>query len=307
MSARTLALGDFSRGLLARSSSQRAPVRPSTISFLLLLFYSVFLFGAPPASGNGAGPEILRDVGFDQKLNEQVPLDLHFRDENGTLVELREYFGQRPVILALVYYECPNLCPLVLDGLVGSLKATSFDVGNHFNILTVSIDPGEGPELAKAKKQEYLKRYGRPAAEEGWHFLTGDEASIKQLTQVVGFRYTYDAEKDQYAHVAGIVVLTPQGEVSRYFFGIDYPARDLRLGLVEASAGKIGSPVDQLLLFCYEYDPATGKYSLVIMNVLRLAALSTVLILGTFLVVMFRRERRNKLEAGVATSEVRRG
>lgn len=278
-----------------KPSRQSAAIRPSAISFLLLL-YSVVFFAATPALGNGARPGILRDVGFDQKLNEQVPLDLVFRDENGASIELREYFGKRPVILVPVYYECPNLCPLILESLVRSLKALSFDIGKQFNVLTVSIDPGEGPELARGKKQEYVKRYGRPGGEDGWHFLTGDEASIQQLTQAIGFRYTYDAEKRQYAHPAGVVILTPQGKVARYFYGIEYAPRDLRLALVEASEGKIGSPVDQLLLFCYEYDPATGKYSLVIMNVLRLAALIMVLILGAFLFLMFRRERRNKLE-----------
>lgn len=316
-SARILALGALFGGLLAlafpgtddlgwlaRPSSHRAAIRSSAIFFFLFVFHSIFLFRAMPAWGNGAGPEILRDVGFDQKLNEQVPLDLVFRDENGAPSQLKEYFGKRPVIMVLVYYECPNLCPLILDSLVRNLKALSFDVGKQFNVLTVSIDPGEGPELAKAKKEEYLKRYGRPGAEEGWDFLTGDEASIRQLTQAVGFRYTYDAKKDQYAHLAGIVILTPQGTVARYFYGIEYAPRDLRLGLVEASEGKIGSPVDQLLLFCYEYDPATGQYSLIVMNVLRLAGLVTVLSLGAFMCVMLRRERRNKLKAGEGRLEV---
>ena len=265
------------------------------VSFLLFLVYSMFFFVAP-ALGNGTQPEVLHDVSFDQKLNGQVPHDLRFRDENGSLVELGKYFGKRPVILVTVYYECPNLCPLVLDGLVRSLKPISFDVGNQFNILTLSIDPGEGPEIAKAKKQEYIKRYGRPGAQEGWHFLTGEDSAIRQLTQAIGFRYTYDANKNQYAHPSGIIILTPQGRISRYFYGIEYSPRDLRLGLVEASEGKIGSPVDQLLLLCYEYDPTTGKYSLVIMNALKIAALSTVFVLGTFLFVMLRRERRNNLE-----------
>jgi protein SCO1/2 len=240
---------------------------------------------------NGSRPDALQNVGFDQKLNEQVPLGLVFRDEDGRAVKLGEYFGNKPVIVTFMYYECPNLCPLVLNGIIRSLKALSFNVGDQFNVLTVSIDPGEGPALAMAKKRESVQRYGRPGAEDGWHFLTGEENSIKSLTQAVGFRYAYDAENDQYAHASGIIVLTPQGRISRYFYGIEYAPRDLRLGLVEASSGKIGSPVDQLLLFCYQYDAATGKYTLAIMNTLRLAALATVLALSAFVVVMVKRER----------------
>ena len=240
---------------------------------------------------NGSRPEALQNVGFDQKLNEQVPLDLAFRDEDGRAVKLGEYFGKRPVILMFMYYECPNLCPLALDGLIRNLKPLSFRVGKEFNVLTVSIDPSEGPQIAAAKKHEYLPRYGRAGTEDGWHFLTGEAVSIKQLTEAVGFRYAYDAEKDQYAHASGIIVLTAQGRISRYFYGIEYAPKDLRLGLVEASAGKIGSPVDRLLLFCYQYDPATGRYTLIIMNALRLAGLATVLGLSAFVLIMVRRER----------------
>jgi protein SCO1/2 len=240
---------------------------------------------------NGSLPEALQNVGFDQKLNEQVPLDLAFRDENGRAVKVGEYFGDKPVILMFMYYECPNLCPVVLDGLVRSLKPLPFTVGREFDVLAVSIDPSEEPRLAAAKKQEYLPRYGRPGAESGWHFLTGEENSIKSLTQAVGFRYAYDRKTHQFAHASGIVILTPQGRISRYFYGIEYAPRDLRLSLIEASSNKIGSPVDQLLLFCYQYDPATGKYTLAIMNVLRLAAIATVGGLSAFVLVMVRRER----------------
>lgn len=258
-------------------------------SFLLVLVYSFFYVASVQA--NGTRPDdLLQKAGFDQKLNGQIALDLAFRDENGRAVQLSNYFGEKPVILVLMYYECPNLCPLVLDGVIRSLKALSFNIGDQFNVLTVSINPGEGPALAMTKKRESIQRYGRPGAENGWHFLTGEEASIKQLTEAVGFRYAYDAEKDQYAHASGIVILTPQGRISRYFYGIEYAPRDLRLGLVEASSGKIGSPVDQLLLLCYQYDPATGKYTLTIMNALRLAALATVLGLSAFVLVMVKRE-----------------
>lgn len=240
----------------------------------------------------GSQPAVLRDVGIDQKLNEQVPLDLMFRDETGRLVRLREYFGQKPVILSLVYYECPMLCPMVLNGLIRSLRALSFDVGKEFTVLTVSFNPRETPAQAAERKQVALEGYGRAGAASGWHFLTGDESSIRQLTQAVGFRYTYDPETKQFAHASGIMVLTPQGKLARYFYGIEYASKDLRLGLVEASEGKVGSPVDQVLLLCYHYDPVTGRYSVVIMNVLRLAGLVTVLALGTFMIVMFRRDRR---------------
>jgi protein SCO1/2 len=240
-------------------------------------------------------PGPLRGVGFDQRLNEHIPLDLLFRDEAGQTVRLGDYIGTaaaRPTILALVYYECPMLCTVVLNGLLGSLRALSFNIGEQFNIVTVSFDPTETPALAAAKKKEYVQRYGRPGATAGWHFLTGEETAIQQLTQAVGFRYTYDPETKQYIHASGIVVLTPQGKIARYFYGVEYAPRDLRLGLVEASANKIGSPIDQVLLFCYHYDPLTGKYGLLIMNVIRIAGFATVLSLGTFIVVMLRRDWR---------------
>lgn len=233
-------------------------------------------------------------VGLDQRLNEQLPLDLSFRDETGKPVYLRDYFGEKPVVLALVYYQCPMLCTLVLNGLLRSLRALSFTAGTEFTVVTVSFDPRETSALAATKKAAYLQDYARPGAETGWHFLTGEEPAIQQLTQAVGFRYVYDAKADQYAHASGIIVLTPQGRIARYFYGVEYAPRDLRLGLVEASANKIGSPVDQLLLLCYHYDPATGKYGVLITNVIRLAGVATVLGLGTFMLVMFRRERQQQ-------------
>jgi len=267
---------------------------------ILYLLSSVLLVVPVNAQGLNATnrPAVLDEVGIDQKLNEPVPLDLEFRDETGKTVQLRDYFGEKPVVLSLVYYECPMLCTMVLNGLLRSFRALTFDVGKDFTVVTVSFDPRETPALAAAKKKTYIEGYGRPVAADGWHFLTGDEASIKRLTQAVGFRYVYDEETKQFAHASGIMVLTPQGKLARYFYGIEYAPKDLRLGLVEASAGKVGSPVDQVLLYCYHYDPQTGKYGVVIMNVLRLAGGATVLILGAFMFVMFRRDRRLRIENG---------
>lgn len=238
-----------------------------------------------------ARPRLLLDVGIDQKLGGRIPLDLAFRDESGSSVTLGKYFGEKPVVFALVYYECPMLCTQVLNGLVRSLKEVRFDAGKDFELVVVSINPRETPREAQSKKQVYAGLYLRPAAEQGFHFLTGDESSIAPLAKAVGFRYAYDPETEQYAHASAILLLTPQGTVSRYFYGITYPSRDLRLGLVEAAAGKIGSPVDQILLFCYHYDPATGKYGLAILNIVRVACLGTLFGLAAFITMMFRRER----------------
>ena len=238
-------------------------------------------------------PRPLRGVGFDQRLDEQVPLDLMFSDETGSTVRLGDYFGGKPVILVLAYYKCPRLCTEVLNGLVRALMDVPFDAGNQFAVLTVSFDPRETPVLAAAKKKTYLERYGRPGAAAGWHFLTGDEPSIKRLTEAVGFRYVYDPKFDQFAHASGIMVLTPRGKIARYFYDIRYSPLDLRLSLVEASENKIGSPVDQVLLFCFHYDPAEGKYGAVVMNFVRLGGGVTLLAVGMFLTVMWRRERRN--------------
>jgi protein SCO1 len=240
---------------------------------------------APPASQL---PPAFRDVGIDQKLNQQVPLDIPFRDENGNTVALREFFGNRPVILSLVYYECPMLCTTSLNGLEQSLKEMKLDLGKDYEVVTVSFDPTETPQLAAAKKAVYVGLYGRPGAADGWHFLTGDQDSIERLTQAVGFRYHYDQNIKQYIHATGIIVLTPEGKVARYFYGIQYPAGNLRLGLVEASQGKIGNPVDAILLYCCEYDPQTGKYSLIISRALQLGAAVTVLCLGGLMLVMFK-------------------
>jgi protein SCO1/2 len=235
-------------------------------------------------------PGPLRQVGIDQKLNNQVPLDLTFVDENGQTVKLGQYFGQKPVILSLVYYDCPMLCTQVLNGLAGSLKALKFDVGKEFEVVTVSFDPREKPELAREKKEGYMARYGRPNAAAGWHFLTGDEASIKALAESVGFRFAWDDETKQFAHASGIMVLTPEGKVSRYFYGIEYAPRDMQLGLVEASSNKIGSPVDQILLYCYHYDPQTGKYGFAIMNAMRVLGFATFIGLALLIFILKRRE-----------------
>jgi len=248
-------------------------------------------------------PPGLRDVGLDQKLNQQVPLDLRFRDEAGRELPLSSYFGTRPVILALVYYQCPMLCTQILNGLVTSLRGMSLQSGRDFDVVSVSIDPTETPELAARKKAEYLRRYAKSPL--GWHFLTGAEAQIKELARAAGFRYAYDPKTKQFAHASAIMVLTPAGKLSRYFYGIEYPPRDLRLGLVEASENKIGTPVDQLLLYCYHYDPGTGRYSAIVMNIVRLAGVLTLLIFVPILVWLWRRDLRHGHEATGRVARVR--
>lgn len=245
-----------------------------------------------PARAQNASDGMLRQVKFDQNLDGQVPLEIALFDEEGRAVRLGDYFGKKPVILTLVYYNCPMLCTEVLNALVRSLKIIPYSAGDQFDIVTVSIHPRETPALATAKKSAYLKRYARVGAGRGWHFLTGPENSIKRLSEAVGFHYVYDAKSDQFAHPSGIVVLTPKGRIARYFYGIDYPSRDLQLGLVEASQGKIGSFVDQILLICYHYDPVTGQYTFAIMNIIRTLGVATVLSLATFMLIMFRRDRR---------------
>lgn len=235
-------------------------------------------------------PAPLSDVGVDQRLGVQVPLDLSFRDEYGRGVRLSDYLSDKPAILALVYYRCPMLCNEVLGGLVGSLKGISFDAGREFQIIAVSFDPSETPELARERKDFYVRRYSRPGAQQGWHFLTTDEAQIRALADAVGFRYKFDQATNQFAHAAAIMVLTPGGRLSHYFYGVEYSPKDLRLALVEASENRIGSPVDKLLLYCYQYDPAKGKYGPVIMNMVRLGSIAVFLGIGA-LIFFFRRRR----------------
>jgi len=240
---------------------------------------------SPPANVRPPG---LKNVGIEQHLNQQIPSTLTFRDETGKTVQLGDYFGKRPMILNLVYYQCPMLCGEVLSGLESALRVLKFDVGREFDVLTVSFDSKETPEMASAKKSEYLKRYGRSGAAAGWHFLTGPQASIDALTKAAGFQYQYDPKTGQFAHATAIMVLTPEGKIAQYYYGVEFAPKDLRLGLIQASQNKIGTVVDQVLLYCYHYDPDTGKYGAIISRVLQLAAGATVLILGTFLVVMFR-------------------
>jgi protein SCO1/2 len=237
-------------------------------------------------------PAMVQGVGIDQNLNAQIPLELKFKDENGQSVRLGQYFRDKPVVLALVYYECPGLCDLVLNGLTHTMEQISLNVGSDFEVVTVSFNPKETWQLANSKKANYIEKYQRAGAKNGWHFLTGDQAAIKSLTETVGFHYNYDPISKQFAHASGIMVLTPEGKIARYFFGIEYKPRDLRLGLVEASANKIGTPADQVLLFCYHYDPTTGKYGMAITQVTRALGTATVLLLGGFVFIMLRRERQ---------------
>lgn len=238
-------------------------------------------------------PAILDNVGIDQHLNGQIPLDLNFVDEHGQPVLLRQYFGQKPAIITMVYFQCPMLCTQVLSGLTFTLNGMpGFNVGREFNVITVSFDPRDTPQAAMESKERYLRRYRRADSEQGWHFLTGKKEQIDALAQALGFRYAWDEENQQFAHASGIMLLTPDGHIAQYYYGIDFPPSDVHLGLVEASKGKIGTLVDQLLLYCYHYDPRQGRYGVAIFNVLRISALTTVLLLGGFVFWMMRRERR---------------
>ena len=228
----------------------------------------------------------MQGVGFDLRLNAQVPLDLRFADETGRQVQLGDYFGSKPVILVLAYYQCPRLCTVVLNGLVQGMLELPFDAGKEFNVVTVSFDPREDWQLAASKKESYVRRYGRPGAGQGWHFLTGEQELIKKLTEAVGFRYRFDPQQNQFIHASGIMILTPQGRISRYFYDVKYPGRDLRLGLVEASQEKIGSPVDQVLLYCFHYDASVGKYTARIMNLIRLGGVLSMVAVGAFLLTL---------------------
>jgi protein SCO1 len=238
-----------------------------------------------------AKPGLLSKVGIDQRLNQQVPLDLAFTDESGREVRLGDYFGKRPVILALVYYECPMLCTQVLNGMVSALGTLNFDAGREFDVVAVSINPKEGPELAAQKKKAYVDRYKRPQTAAGWHFLTGKEENIQRLAAAVGFRYAFDETIQQYAHGAGIEVLTPRGVLSKYFYGIEFSPRDLKFGLIQASEDRIGTVIDNALLLCYHYDPTTGQYGATALEAIRIGAAATVIAIVSFLFVSLRRER----------------
>ncbi len=240
---------------------------------------------SPPANVRPPG---LKNVGIEQHLDEQIPPDLNFRDETGKPVRLGDYFGKKPVILNLVYYQCPMLCGEVLSGLESALRVLKFDVGKEFDVLTVSFDPRETPDMATKKKAEFLKRYGRPGADAGWHFLTGPQESIDVLTKAAGFQYQYDPKTGRFAHATAIAILTPEGKIAQYYYGVEYAPKDLRLGLIQASENKIGTLADQVLLYCYHYDPTTGKYGAIIARVLQLSGLATVLALGILMTALIR-------------------
>ncbi|HET6323436.1 MAG TPA: SCO family protein [Planctomycetaceae bacterium] len=260
-----------------------------------LLLAGALLSGALPcASADPALPPILKKVGFDQRLNETIPLETVFRDEAGRDVKLGEYFGAQPVVLVMAYYRCPMLCTQVLNGLVEGLRESRLTMGQDFRVVTVSFDPSDSPKMAVAKKANYIRAYADPKAAADWHFLTGTQASIDRLAQAIGFRYAYDAPSDQYAHAAGIVVLTPAGRISRYFYDVHYSGRDLRLGLVEASQNRIGTAIDQVMLFCFHYDPTAGRYGAAIMNFVRAGGVLTMLTLGLFFAFLRRGERRRR-------------
>jgi protein SCO1/2 len=254
--------------------------------------------GLRPEAGppSNAMPQALQQVKFDQKLDAQLPVDATFKDDTGRTVRLGDYFGERPVVLAFVYYECPMLCNQILNGLVSGVGVLDQTVGTDFDVVAISFDARETPTQAAAKKATYLDRYQRPGSERGWHFLTGDEATIKRVTDTAGFQFAGDAASQQFAHASGIIVTTPDGKLSRYLFGIEYPPRDLKFALMESSAGKIGSVVDQVLLYCYHYEPATGSYSLVAMNAVRLGGAVTMVALFGFVAISLRRD--NRVQAG---------
>src|SRR5262245_21507162 len=285
--------------------TQRSGYLLTLVSFVSFVVSSVPAFAqmtGPPTPGYkreagtpaSALPAPLQEIGFDQNLDQQIPLDTPFMDERGRSVTIGQYFGARPVVLVFAYYDCPMLCTQVLNALASSLDVLSLEARRDFDVVVVSFDPREKSELAAAKKATVLQRYKRPGAETGWHFLTGEQSAIASVTRAAGFRFVWDAALKQFAHPAGIIVVSPSGHVSRYLFGIDFGPRDLRLAIVDASAGKIGTPIDSFLLYCYHYDPMSGRYGLVIMRVLRIAGVATVLLLGTCIAIMLRQERSQR-------------
>ena len=262
---------------------------------VLALLLAVNTLRAQTIPGNtgpaaAAMPAVLRNVGFEPPLNGQMPLNLAFRDETGRNVQLRDYFGSKPVVLAFVYYGCPMLCDQVEQGVVGSLRMLSFNPGRDYDVVFVSFDSRETPEMAAEKKKKALAHFRRPETDSGWHFLTGSKESIDAVTKAANFRFTFDAKSNLFAHASGVMLLTPDGRISRYFYGVEYPGRDLRLGLVDASAGKIGTPIDHVLLFCYHYDPAAATYSASILKIIRLGGVLTILCLVGGILISRRRE-----------------
>jgi protein SCO1 len=286
------AAADFHHGLswlLTAAASMLLAAMPATAQ---MAGSPALGYKQEPGMTSSTLPAPLREIGFDQNLDTQVPLDTAFRDESGRAVTLGDYFGTRPVVLVFAYYDCPMLCTLVINGLASALDVLSLEPGKDFEIVTVSFDPRDTPATAAAKKAAYIARYKQPGASAAWHFLTGGQPSIDRLTRAAGFRYVWDTDTKQFAHPTGIIVLTPAGRLARYLFGIEYGPRDLRYAIVDASNGHVGSAVDTLLLYCFHYDPVTGRYGVAIMRVMRIAAAATVLALGAFIVVMVRHEKR---------------
>ena len=267
--------------------------RPISGVLGLLLSASAAMAQAVPSNTGPAAqnmPAILQNVGFEPPLNAHLPLDLAFRDETGRIVQLREYFTQKPVLLALVYYGCPMLCNQTEQGVVGSLRMLSFNPGRDYEVVFVSFDPRESPDMAAQKKESAMTHFRRPETASGWHFLTGSKESIDALTKGANFRYSFDQKSNLFAHASGIMLLTPDGRISRYFYGVEYPSRDVRLGLVDASEGKIGTPVDRALLFCYQYDPTSARYSASILKIIRLGGVLTILGLVAGMLIFRRRD-----------------
>lgn len=264
------------------------------MKLLSLMLATVVLFVTRPAHGQTLSTDQIARVDFEQRLGASLPLNAVFRDETGSQVTLSHYFGERPVVLAMAYYRCPNLCTVVLNGMLESLRDVRQEVGRDFDVVVVSIDPKETPSLAAEKKHTYSTRYGRPGSAKGWHFLTGNEPAIRQLADAVGFHYVYEPQSQQYAHASGIVIVTPDGKVSRYFLGIEYPPKEVRAALLQASESKIGSLTSRLLLLCFHYDPHTGRYTLIITRVLQIAGIGTALLVGGMIVWMACYERRRE-------------
>jgi protein SCO1/2 len=253
-------------------------------------------------------PPQFKEVTFAQRLNQQLPLDATFKDETGRTVALRDYFGEKPVMLAFVYFQCPMLCSQTLNGISSALKVVPFTPGQDFEIVLVSFDPRDTPEAANAKKRAHLVHWSAPETADGWHFLTGDEGTIRRVTSAAGFTYHWDEPTGQFAHVSGVLTLTPDGRLSRYFYGVEYSPRDLRMALVESGEGRVGSPIEELLLYCFQYDPTSGRYGVVVMNLVRLGGLLTVALIVGFVVVMRRREARapGNADRGVPVDSVER-
>jgi protein SCO1/2 len=293
------------KSAVGRRGAKKFARRAACLPLLAVCCLPLAVFGQyaqPPQRGVSSNdvPSVLRDIGIEQRLNEQVPLDLNFRDEAGRTVRLGDYFGKRPVVVSLVYYNCPKLCNLVLNGMVGGLKTLPFAVGKEFDVVTVSFDPRETAADAAAKKQVVKHDYGRAgdaaSFDAGWHFLTGDKAAIDALASAVGFKYAFDTTTNQFAHASGVMVTTPEGKLSRYFYGIEYAPRDLKFGLIEASQGKVGGVVDKLTLYCFHYDPTTGKYGPAIMNIMRLTGIVTVVGLVVLIMILHRRRQQGAPE-----------